>query len=442
MSKTIKSTSSNQEFLKVAKMNQEKSEELLDEVKQLNKEADTSIQDTEAFIAEIERKTGVKAPVSPANVRPVPAIPICVDAESNWNSLVDEASILYPQELTFEDLLTQEEIDDVLKYFDEINEEFGRKTRLNRTDWTFLVIAIALQCIRQYVIDPWLKKKRPSSNPNDEKGHKNNGGPGWYYVPTEQIKTNRVPYDAQIYNPANPALKGFLAGAKDHRYVTLGHDPLLGLVFGTANIMTGTITRYDLMTAHVKYKPNMMIHSFANPVIMAQRCFDRVTNQGFDGKKALVWAAFRQIEHVGSDLFTKHSLPLPGLSSISPAFAETLASYGIDAAGVATEMSLSLVINWLISIIHGLFYDESLESRQMYEVRTRKVLLYSNLIASTSNIIVTALTKDVSKLDVGGILVTIGRLFSDIRFITKVIQFQGIESELDQLYNNNIYTSF
>ncbi|MBR0121249.1 MAG: hypothetical protein IJM10_05620, partial [Clostridia bacterium] len=395
--------------------------------------------------AEIEKKTGIKAP-DPAVMEQPCLLPFHTE-ESTWDSLVKEANTLYPQALTFEDLLSQDEIDEVCKYLDGINEDFSKKTKLKKLDGTFLAIATALQCLRQYVIDPWLKKQRASSKSTDEKGRKNNGGPGWYYVQTENILTNRCPYDAQRYNPANPALKGFLAGAKDHRYVTLGHDPLLGWVFGTANIMTSTITRYDFKTAHVKYKPTMMIHSFAETSTMAQKCMDRVTKEGMDGKLALGSAVIRQAIHLKSDINTKHSLPIPVISTVSPAFAETLASYGVDAAGIGTEMSLSLIINWLISIIHGLFYDESEESQEMYEVRTRKVLLYSNLLASTSNIIVTALTKDVSKLDVGGLIVTIGKLFSDVRFITKVkldfidskldVQFQGIESELDQLYNNN-----
>ena len=78
-------------------------------------------------------------------------------------------------------------------------------------------------------------------------------------------------------------------------------------------------------------------------------------------------------------------------------------------------------------------------------MRTRKIILYSNLIASTSNIIASVLAERYELLDVGGILVTISRLITDVRFICKVKdefiqskidqQFEGIKSELDEMYN-------
>ena len=96
-------------------------------------------------------------------------------------------------------------------------------------------------------------------------------------------------------------------------------------------------------------------------------------------------------------------------------------------------------------MIHRLCFDETKDDEQYYEIRTRKIILYSNLLASTSNIIASVLTERYELLDVGGILVTIGRLITDVRFICKVKdefvqskldkQFEGIQSEIDNLYN-------
>ena len=86
----------------------------------------------------------------------------------------------------------------------------------------------------------------------------------------------------------------------------------------------------------------------------------------------------------------------------------------------------------LITLIHGLFYNKDKDGeRNIYEVRTRKVLLYSNSLASVGNIAYAAATQAWGKLDIGGIIVTITRLFSDIRFITKVKK-EFIEKEMDQ----------
>lgn len=75
----------------------------------------------------------------------------------------------------------------------------------------------------------------------------------------------------------------------------------------------------------------------------------------------------------------------------------------------------------IIAMLHGLFYDgETERERKLYEVRTRKILMYSNLVATSSNLAVVALTQDLKKLDVGGAAITIYRLIKDVTFIKKV----------------------
>ena len=84
----------------------------------------------------------------------------------------------------------------------------------------------------------------------------------------------------------------------------------------------------------------------------------------------------------------------------------------------------------IIGLIHGLFYNEEKDGdRELCEVRTRKILMYSNIIASSSNVITVCITKNPKKLDLGGLMVTLSRLFTDIRFISRVKQ-EFIEGEL------------
>lgn len=59
-------------------------------------------------------------------------------------------------------------------------------------------------------------------------------------------------------------------------------------------------------------------------------------------------------------------------------------------------------------------------SRRMYEVRTRKILSYSNVLASASNVIVSACARDIKLLDIGGLAVTLFRIASDTKFISDV----------------------
>ena len=65
-----------------------------------------------------------------------------------------------------------------------------------------------------------------------------------------------------------------------------------------------------------------------------------------------------------------------------------------------------------------------------------KLLLYSNIIASTSNIIYTSFT-GINNLDLGGLLVTLYRIVSDVSYITK-IKKEFVEAELNKKYQNQL----
>ena len=71
------------------------------------------------------------------------------------------------------------------------------------------------------------------------------------------------------------------------------------------------------------------------------------------------------------------------------------------------------VFDIIITLAHGLFRKEN-EDKDLFEVRTRKILLISNSIASTSTIINTAITRNPKNLDIGSLLNTITHLFTDV----------------------------
>ena len=432
----------NQDFLKVAKMNLQKSEALKKDMDSLLETMNDSIESTRGFREDLERKFGVSTKNIPVNCKferhSAPA------EELSWEQMVAEANRYVTDDVDVTDFLTPEEIAQIDSELDEIDAEFSRKTGLRKKDVKFLVLAIALQCVRQYVLDPWLKEHRPGAKSTDEKNRKGNAEAGWYYVPTDKILTNRVPYDC-VKKGTNASIQDFLKGG-DHRLMMLGHDPILGWIFGTANIMTSTITRADFKSAHVKCINNRnTIYSLADTGKIFIACKDRIMGEGIDGKIALGSAVLREGIHLKSDVGTKRSLPLPGIGVLSTEAGKKLAKYGIDTASVGTEFALASMINCLIAMVHKLCMDDSDGDEKFYEVRTRKIIMYSNLIASTSNIIVSMTTKNYKLLDVGGLLVTISRLFSDIHFIAKVkqefidnkldVRFQGIKEEVDSIYS-------
>ena len=66
-------------------------------------------------------------------------------------------------------------------------------------------------------------------------------------------------------------------------------------------------------------------------------------------------------------------------------------------------------------------YDEDCGiSRDLYSVKTQKILEISNIIASSSNIIYTVFSKDIRKLDIGGLAVTLYRIYKEDEIKKKI----------------------
>lgn len=296
------------------------------------------------------------------------------------------------------------------RIIDQIDMDFKVKTKLNNRDIMLLFLALALQCARQYLLTN--DKFRLTATQGDAFIEKTVG----QLVPPsiEEVLFQSVPYDA-ITTGVHVSETG-LSGVT-HRYRTLGHDPVLGWIFGTANIMTSSLTKHDLDSYQVK---NMtMIRHY--PLGVAGIFKDAVAYTQKD-PLLLVAAVSRQAIHFGSDYFTKQGLPVPVVATVNNDLVKTMVTKGhIDMWSIGRGATLAVLINNLVACIHRLFYNEKKDGAPtLYEVKTRKILSYSNALATTSNIVVSAFTKNANLLDVGGLLVTIHRLVSDYKFIHEI----------------------
>ena len=251
-----------------------------------------------------------------------------------------------------------------------------------------------------------------------------------------QLAMESVPYDitrgsAQYFNMQG----GY------HRIHTLGHDPILGWIFGVANIISDTITLDTFQSYKVEMQngPRRWTGSYPTPQVLLD-AFEGIR----EDNKRLPAAVFAQALHLGSDYFTKLGLPVPLLeaSKYTRDFAGKLYKEQYDSlmltkdiAKIGVQAILAAVINLLIAAIHGLFYDPALyENRDLYEVKTRKIISYSNLIASSSNVVTVAgmevaayfsenpelAKKGFAYMDIGGYIVTMYRLITDAKFINRV----------------------
>ncbi len=92
----------------------------------------------------------------------------------------------------------------------------------------------------------------------------------------EEIITNPVPFDAIKGGKQYGALEGF--GRLGHRGATPGHDPLAGLVFGTANIATSTLTNWRMESYHIytgvyglsKGAQDMFLNRAQTPLVLSR----------------------------------------------------------------------------------------------------------------------------------------------------------------------------
>ena len=232
------------------------------------------------------------------------------------------------------------------KILAQFDEEFSQKTGLNRIDITFLLSAIVLQVLRQIIINKIsayfnsIDTERPLQDHNaaeikdehraaqDEfkddnynKGDHVEQGSG-KYKDWLRILYETVPYD--VTKNTKEALGVGLDG-NTHRRRTFGHDPWLGWIFGTVNIITDTISLTDLRTFRVYRKHPITgvkgmgidkadIIGFHVPFVES---FESIR----EDKLRLPAAIAAQGMHIASDRYTKKMLPIP-LSGILP---ETLA---------------------------------------------------------------------------------------------------------------------
>ena len=136
-----------------------------------------------------------------------------------------------------------------------LDKTFEERTSMSKTDVSILMLATALQLVRIYMlpkfqekyidedrldhndgiikdmekeeIEAYKKKHKNWKSKKSEKGYRS-----WQEI----AFTIKVPYDATRHSGEGFNERNMHGG--QHRVKTLGHDPILGWVFGVANIIT------------------------------------------------------------------------------------------------------------------------------------------------------------------------------------------------------------
>lgn len=193
----------------------------------------------------------------------------------------------------YDSLLTEEDLD-LLK-----SESYEAQYKWDKTDYIFVGAAGVLASLTDFLlvgipetmntgqyagqigspITTWLKKYN-IKNSDD-----------WFATWAKSLeKICKAPYDRMSFSDGQK-IAGM--GGKTHRLQSLGHDPVLGFVFGVLDIMRGTITGFS-------YDKHLKTHNWIHGV--------SISDQESVG---LIEAILKHIGHLISDVGTPMGLPAP-----------------------------------------------------------------------------------------------------------------------------------
>ena len=221
-------------------------------------------------------------PVQPRKVMVVPT----------WDELCAEAERHVGTGCELESLFTEEELRSNELAIRQLNEEFNAVHHLDIFDINIAALAGLIGAVVDILL-VGIPQKTP---------HGLKGAPLSNYIrdyfdkkfPKEEMqklansKVSKVPYDAQDNRHTTIRVEGL--SAYYHRLLQLGHDPLLGFVFGVADILTGKMTTID----------------------KAGNIVSQVMENYADRKESDIFAALaKQVIHFKSDITTSMGLPAP-----------------------------------------------------------------------------------------------------------------------------------
>lgn len=243
------------------------------------------ISDSEALLKEL----GISTEILPKVVNPEPqkvmVVPtweeLCIQAEQEVGSTTDLESLFTDEELRMNQVALRA-----------LNTDYNNIHKLDKIDITICAAAGILGAVVDILLIGIPQKTLDGLK----------GGPLSNYVrdwfnqrfPEEEMeklansKVSKVSFDAQDNRHTTEYVTGL--SAYYHRLLSLGHDPILGLIFGVYDILTGKMTTID----------------------KTGKIVSQVMENYADRKESDIFAAIaKQIIHFKSDITTSMGLPVP-----------------------------------------------------------------------------------------------------------------------------------
>ena len=247
--------------------------------------AEACISESEALLKEL----GISTENLPKVVNPTPNRVMVVPT---WEELCNQAEQEVGSTTDLESLFTYEELRMNQAALRALNADYNNIHKLDKIDITICAAAGILGA----VIDILLVGI-PQKTPEGLKGEPlSNYVRDWFNqrFPEEEMeklansKVSKVSFDAQDNRHTTEYVTGL--SAYYHRLLSLGHDPILGLIFGVYDILNGKMTTID----------------------KTGKIVSQVMENYADRKESDIFAAIaKQIIHFKSDITTSMGLPAP-----------------------------------------------------------------------------------------------------------------------------------
>lgn len=212
-----------------------------------------------------------------------------------WNEVFAEADRFVSGECDIKSIFTEEELQQNTEAIHLMNIQFNQIHRLDKVD-----VAIgALAGMVGSAVDTLMVGIPQKTSEGLKAGPLSNYIRDYFdrKFPEEEMqklansKESKVPFDAQDNRHTTIRVEGL--SAYYHRLLQLGHDPVLGFVFGVADILTGRMTTID-----------------KNGKVVSQVMENYAERKETEIFKALA----KQIAHFKSDVTTSMGLPVPFMS--------------------------------------------------------------------------------------------------------------------------------
>ena len=177
----------------------------------------------------------------------------------------------------------------------------------------------------------------------------------------------QVPYDQSI----NPSIQGF--NPRSHRLFSLSHDPLFGLIFGTLDILNGSMTTFD-----------------ANGNLQIVKTFDVTFNDE-------VFAPLLWLGHIISDMCTQMGVPITGWAFLQLLQFGSLGANNKTIADISRWMylngydlrhflTMSIPVAVIEVVVRGYHYLSSLETPEQLKYSLHRSIVSKELAQIQSNL--------------------------------------------------------